>query len=144
MNTPRLTPYLMFNGTCREAMTFYQHCLGGELMVQTFADTPAAAHMPADAQQNVMHSMLTTDDMLLMASDAGMGPVAKGDMVSLSINCHSTEEIQRLFSLLSAGGTVTMPLEDTFWGATFGIFTDRFGIDWMLNYDKPAPDPQVA
>jgi PhnB protein len=137
MNTPRLTPYLMFNGTCREALAFYQQCLGGELMVQAYADTPAAAHMPADAQQNVMHAMLTTSDLLLMASDAGLGPVAKGDMVTLSLNCHSPEEIQQLFGLLSAGGTVTMPLEDTFWGATFGMFTDRFGIDWMLNYDKP-------
>ena len=138
MNTPRLTPYLTFNGTCRAAMTFYQQCLGGELMVQAFADSPAAAHMPPDAQQNVMHSMLTTTDMLLMASDSGMGPVAKGDMVSLSINCGSAQEIQTLFGKLSAGGTVTMDLQDTFWGATFGMFTDQFGIDWMLNYDKPA------
>ncbi|MCC2545924.1 VOC family protein [Hymenobacter sp. BT175] len=137
MSTPRLTPYLTFNGTCREAMTFYQQCLGGELMVQTFEGTPAAEHVAPDALQNVMHSSLTTADMVLMASDAGMGPVSKGDMVSLSINCQSPEEIQRLFELLSAGGTITMPLQDTFWGATFGMFADRFGIDWMVNYDKP-------
>ena len=136
MKTPRLTPYLTFNGTCREAMTFYQQCLGGELQVQTFAETPAAADLPAEAQQNVMHAKLTTADMLLMASDSGLGPAAKGDMVSLSVNCQSPEEIRRLFSQLSAGGTITMDLQDTFWGATFGMFADRFGIDWMLNYDK--------
>ena len=137
MSTSRLTPYLTFNGTCREAMTFYQQCLGGELMVQSFEGTPAAEHVAPEARQNVMHSSLTTPDMLLMASDSGMGPVGKGDMVALSINCQSPEEIQRLFDQLSAGGTITMPLQDTFWGATFGMFADRFGIDWMLNYDKP-------
>lgn len=137
MSTPRLTPYLTFNGTCRQAMSFYQQCLGGELMVQTFEGTPAAEHVGPEALQNVLHSALTTADMVLMASDSGMGPVAKGDMVSLSVNCQSPEEIQRLFGLLSAGGTVTMPLQDTFWGATFGMFADQFGIDWMLNYDKP-------
>ncbi len=137
MSTPRLTPYLTFNGTCRQAMTFYQQCLGGELMVQSFEGTPAAEHVAPEALQNVMHSSLTSADLVLMASDSGMGPVSKGDMVSLSINCQSPEEIQRLFDLLSAGGTVTMPLQDTFWGATFGMFADQFGIDWMLNYDKP-------
>lgn len=137
MSTPRLTPYLTFNGTCRQAMSFYQQCLGGELMVQTFEGTPAAEHVGPEALQHVLHSALTTADMVLMASDSGMGPVAKGDMVSLSVNCQSPEEIQRLFGLLSAGGTVTMPLQDTFWGATFGMFADQFGIDWMLNYDKP-------
>ncbi|QIX61903.1 VOC family protein [Hymenobacter lutimineralis] len=137
MSTPRLTPYLTFNGNCRQAMAFYQQCLGGELMVQTFEGTPAAEHVAPEALQNVMHSALTTADMVLMASDSGLGPVAKGDMISLSVNCQSPEEIQRLFSLLSAGGTITMPLQDTFWGATFGMFADQFGIDWMLNYDKP-------
>ncbi|WP_139924909.1 VOC family protein [Hymenobacter sp. DG01] len=136
MNTPCLTPYLTFNGNCRQAMSFYQQCLGGELMVQLFEGTPAAEHVAPDVLQNVLHSSLTKPDLVLMASDSGMGAVAKGDMVSLSINCQSLEEIQRLFAQLSVGGTVTMPLQDTFWGATFGMFTDQFGIDWMLNYDK--------
>jgi PhnB protein len=142
MNTPRLTPYLTFNGNCREAMTFYQQCFGGELMVQTMEGTPAAEHVAPEARHNVLHSILTTDDMLLMASDSGLGPAAKGDMVSLSFNCQSPEEIQRLFDVLSVGGTVTMALQDTFWGATFGMFADQFGIDWMLNYDKPKPAQQ--
>jgi PhnB protein len=137
MNPPRLTPYLTFNGNCRQAMTFYQQCLGGELMVQAFEDTPAAAQVAPEARQNVMHSMLTTPDLVLMASDSGLGPAAKGDMVSLALNCQSPDEIRHLFDRLSVGGTITMPLQDTFWGATFGMFADQFGIDWMLNYDKP-------
>ncbi|SHJ36954.1 PhnB protein [Hymenobacter daecheongensis DSM 21074] len=138
MKTPSIYPYLAFDGTCREAMTFYQQCLGGELMIQPFADSPAAEGMPAEAQQGVLHSTLTTDSFTLMASDAGMQKIVKGNMVSLSLDCGSPAEIQRLFAQLSAGGTVTMPLEDTFWNATFGMCTDRFGIDWLLNYDKPA------
>ena len=137
MQTPRLTPYLIFNGNCRQAMTFYQQCLGGELMVQTYEGTPATEQVGPEVLQNVLHSSLTTADMVLLASDSGLGPAAKGDMVSLSLNCQSPEEIQRLFEQLSVGGTVTMPLQDTFWGATFGMFADQFGIDWMLNYDKP-------
>ena len=138
MSTFQLTPYLTFNGTCRNAMTFYQQCLGGELMVQTFEGTPAAEQLPAgtDAQQHVLHAVLNTNNLTLMASDAGMQEVTKGTMVSLSLNCTSPEQIQDLFNQLSAGGTVTMPPQDTFWGATFSMFTDQFGIDWMLNYDK--------
>ncbi|TGD78489.1 VOC family protein [Hymenobacter wooponensis] len=138
MSTPQLTPYLAFNGTCRAAMTFYQQCLGGELMIQPFEGTPAAEQLPADAdaQQQVLHAILQNDGFTLMASDAGMQEVTKGNMVSLSLNCTSPEQIQHLFGQLSAGGTITMPLQDTFWGATFGMFIDQFGIDWMLNYDK--------
>ncbi|WP_202910469.1 VOC family protein [Hymenobacter sediminis] len=138
MNMPMLTPYLCFDGTCQEAMTFYQQCLGGELMVQHFAGTPAAEHVAPEAQNGVLHSVLSTDRFTLMASDAGMQKITKGNMVSLSLDCKSEEEITRYFTVLSEGGTVTMPLADTFWGALFGMFTDRFGIDWMVNYDKPA------
>ncbi|QJX46969.1 VOC family protein [Hymenobacter taeanensis] len=140
MNALELIPYLSFNGTCREAMTFYQQCLGGELMIQAFEGTPAAEHMPEEARQGVMHAILKNEAFTLMASDAGMQKITQGNTISLSINCHSAEQIQQLFSQMSAGGTVTMALEDTFWGATFGMFTDQFGINWMLNYDK-EPQP---
>ncbi|MET4105572.1 VOC family protein [Hymenobacter sp. UYP22] len=140
MSTPILTPYLTFNGTCRAAMQFYHECLGGELLIQTFAGTPAAEHMPDGAEHNVLHSSLKADGFLLMASDTGMEPVVQGNSVSLSINCFGPEEIADKFLKLSAGGTVTMPLQDTFWGATFGMFTDQFGINWMLNYDKPTSE----
>lgn len=137
MSAFQIIPYLAFDGTCRDAITFYQQCLGGELMIQSFADSPAGEQMPPEARQGVMHATLKSEEFTLMASDSGMQKITKGNMVSLSVNCTSPEQIQRLFSQLSAGGTITMPLEDTFWGATFGMFTDRFGIDWLLNYDKP-------
>lgn len=132
-----LHPYLVFNGKCREAMAFYQQCLGGELMIQPFAGTPAAEGMEAArAAATVLHAALKKDALLLMASDAGMQPVGKGDMVSLSLQCGSPEEITRLFARLSAGGTVTVPLAEAFWGDTFGMLTDQFGIDWMLSYNQ--------
>ncbi|TGE27326.1 VOC family protein [Hymenobacter metallicola] len=133
-----LTPYLTFNGTCREAMTFYQRCLGGDLQIQNVAGSPAAEHMPAEYHDGVLHAILTNESLVLMASDTGAEPVSKGTMVSLSINCRSEEEITRLYQLLGEGGHITMPLADTFWNAKFGMLTDRFGIDWMLNYDLPA------
>lgn len=136
MNTPQLTPYLCFEGTCREAMTFYHSVLGGELMMQPFAGTPAAEHVGPEGQDGVLHASLSNSHFTLFASDAGMQPISKGNMVSLALNCTSEAEIQAQFARLSEGGTVTMPLADTFWGATFGMFTDRFGIDWMLNFDK--------
>ncbi|MCB2406847.1 VOC family protein [Hymenobacter lucidus] len=143
MNTPYLVPYLTFDGNCREAMSFYQQCLGGELMIQPFADTPAAEYLPANATaDSVLHASLTNGDLLLFGSDSGGQQVTAGNSVSISINCGSETQIADWFEKLSAGGNVTMPLGDTFWGATFGMFTDRFGIAWMLNYDKvPVEQP---
>lgn len=139
MNSLQLNPYLTFGGNCREAMQFYQQCLGGELHIQPFSETPAAAHVPAEAQNGVLHAHLSNGPVVLMASDTGgMHPLSSGNTVSLCVNCTSPEEIADLFAQLSAGGTVGMPLADTFWGATFGTFTDRFGINWMLNYTHPT------
>jgi PhnB protein len=141
MEAPYLTPYLSFEGNCREAMTFYQECLGGELMIQDVAGSPAAEHMSAEAQNGVLHASLTNGNMVLLGSDAGGQKVTRGNTIALSINCSSDEEITTWFRKLSDGGNITMPLEDTFWGAKFGMLTDRFGMDWLLNYDK-APMQQ--
>ncbi|MBC6606149.1 VOC family protein [Hymenobacter sp. BT188] len=136
MKAPYLNPYLSFDGNCREAMTFYQQCLGGELMIQEVAGSPAAEHMPANAQNGVLHASLTTGDIIIFGSDAGGQKITRGNTVSLSLNCSSEEEITTWFQKLAEGGNVTMPLDDTFWGAKFGMLTDRFGMDWLLNYDK--------
>jgi len=135
----RITPYLYFDGNCRDAMNFYRECLGGELYVQTVGDTPAAEHMPPDARQKIMHAALTGGDFVLMASDwMSKAAFSPGNTISLSIHCTSDDEIRTLFAKLSEGGKVTNPLADQFWGATFGMLVDRFGIDWMLNFDKGA------
>ena len=123
-----LQPYLNFNGTTRDAMTFYQQCLGGQLEMQTFAE----AHQGNG--DGIMHAKLTSGPLLIMASDTMEGhPFAQGTNVHLNLDCESVEEIDRLFGALGAGGKVTMPLQDTFWGARFGMLTDKFGVQWMFN-----------
>ena len=131
-----INPYLNFNGNCREAMTFYQACLGGELSLQVVADSPMADRMPAEAQQSILHASLTKGALVLMGSDMAGASLEKGNSVSLSINCSSEEEIKSFFINLAAGGHVRDPLANMFWGALFGALTDKFGINWILNYDK--------
>ena len=125
----QLNPYLSFSGNCQEAMSFYQNFLGGELAMQRFADSPLASHVPAEVQQYIVHSTLTSDALTIMASDAsGMrGPLAVGENVALCLNCSSDEEITRLFITLSEGGSVQDPLAVMFWGSKFGALPDQFG-----------------
>lgn len=134
----QLNAYLRFNGNCREAMTFYHACLGGELTLQTVGESPVASQMPPNMKDNVVHSTLAKDGFVLMASDM-MGPegVVKGNNISLCIIGSSKSEIEPIFAKLSAGGTVSTPLIEEYFG-TFGNFTDRFGIEWMLQANSNA------
>ncbi|AHG88177.1 hypothetical protein J421_0640 [Gemmatirosa kalamazoonensis] len=130
-------PYLNFDGGTREAMTFYHRCLGGELQMQTFAD----AHVPGPpgSEQRVMHARLASGAAVLMASDTMPGHAfTPGNNVHVNVDCDSVDEIERIFAAMSEGATVTMPLQDTFWGARFGMLVDRFGVNWMFNCElKP-------
>jgi PhnB protein len=137
---PQINAYLAFNfnGNCSEAMTFYKECLGGELALQKVGETPAAKEMPPATYDKIMHAALTNGPMLLYASDMmGTGGVVQGNTITLMINCSSEEEIKRLFNKLSAGGKVGHPLKEEFWGSIYGDFSDKFGMRWMLNWDKP-------
>ena len=133
-----INPYLHFDGNCREAFDFYNKCFGGELNIQTIGDSPMAKEMPEKSHNKVMHANLSKDGVTLLLGADMMMPESFtiGDTVSISLNCKSEEEINDLFSKLSSGGKVDHELSEEFWGATFGMFTDKFGIDWMLNYDK--------
>ncbi len=135
----QVNPYLNFNGNTREAMNFYKDCLGGELSIQVVKETPAAANMPPESQDKVMHSSLTVDgNILVLASDMMRDKTNNGNSISLCLNCGSEEEIRRTFKNLSQSGTIGHDLEDTFWGAIFGDLTDKYGIRWMFNYTKPG------
>jgi len=130
--------YLTFDGACREAMTFYAKCLGGELQLVPFSQMPG--EHPPEAKDRLMHARLAKGATLLMASDTMPGtPWRQGDNFSISIQCESAHEIDTLFGSLSEGGKVTMPLADQFWGARFGRLTDKFGIQWMLSFEHPKP-----
>ena len=131
----QINSYITFNGTCRESMTFYKECFGGELNFQTIAGSPIESVCPPDMKESILHSTLIKDgNVLLMGSDMiGPGGYVAGNNVTLSINCISEAEITDLFGKLSAGGEILDPLKVQFWGAWFAVCNDKFGIKWMLN-----------
>lgn len=131
-----INAYLNFNGQTRDAMKFYQECLGGELVMQKISESPMAARMPSEMGAKILHCSLTKDDLVLMASDMLGNNIVKGNSISLCVNCSSDEEINTFFKKLSAGGNIVEPLHQSFWGATFGSLTDKFGITWIFNYSK--------
>ena len=130
-------PYLSFDGNCREAMTFYQRCLGGELAFQTVGESPLSDHMPAQMKDCILHSTLTRGPMVLMGSDmVPQSGLVKGNAVSLSLQCTSEADIRDIYQQLSDGGHADHPIELSFWGALFGDLTDRYGNHWLLIYEK--------
>ncbi len=136
-NMKNINAYLTFNGNCREAMTFYKDCLGGELKFMTFGESPMESG-PND-KGRIMHANLVHNNAVLMASDTMTNnSVSTGGNFSISVDCENEQEIETHFNAMALGGKVTMPLQDTFWGARFGMLTDKFGIQWMFNYDKPG------
>jgi PhnB protein len=130
---PTFNPYLNFNGNCADAMGFYKSVLGGELDIQRFADTPQM-QVPEEQKQLVIHAMLKSDSGIIMASDGGPEhPVTFGNSVHLSLNGSDESLLTKYFNGLAEGGKIDMPLARQFWGDTFGMLTDKFGIHWMVN-----------
>ncbi len=137
MNTTQVNTYLTFNGKCREAMQFYKDCLGGELMLQTVAESPLADKMPKQMKDAILHSTLTNGALIIMGSDmVDNNRLIKGNAVSLMLNCSNEEDIKKYYVNLSEDGEATHPLENTFWGALFGSLTDKYGNQWLLNFNK--------
>lgn len=134
-----LNPYLNFDGKTEEAFNFYKSVFGGEFEVlQRIKEMPGGDQYPANEQNRVMHVSLPIGKSgTLMGSDTlpSMGhTLNQGNNVHLAISPDSEQEAKRLFDGLSAGGKVVMPLEKTFWGALFGMFSDKYGVLWMVNY----------
>ena len=131
--TSLLNPYLTFDGNAREAMEFYRSVFGGELTLSTFAELQGADD-PAD-QDKIMHSQLMTDNGLtLMASDTPSSmEYNPGSNYSISLSGDDDAELRGYWEKLSEKGTVTMPLEKAPWGDSFGMCTDRYGVNWMVN-----------
>ena len=135
-----LNPYLNFNGKTEEAFNFYKSVFGGEFaMVQRINETPFADKMPANERNRIMHISLPIGSTVLMGSDI---LESQGHKLSVGNNCHininadNRTEADKIFKGLSAGGNVTMPLADAFWGAYFGMVTDKFGVQWMVNCEQ--------
>lgn len=135
-----IIPYLNFNGNAKEALAFYEKALNGKVAYsQTFAD----ANMAQDEsmKDKILHAVFEAGSLKFMVSDCPPGvSVSSGDQVSLSLNFQDLETIEKTFAALADGGQVTMPLQDTFWGARFGMTKDKYGIHWMFNHDKPKAE----
>ncbi len=131
----KLIPYIHFGGNAEEAMNFYEKVLGGNITsIQRYGDSP----MPSDEdyRQKVMHGQLTFGDNLIMISDVFKGQEISTDgNIHLSVDVLETEQIDTVFNKMAEGGKVTMPLQDTFWGARFGMLKDKFGVNWMFNQE---------
>jgi len=136
--------YLTFNGNTEEAFNFYKSVFGGDFSyLGRYKDMPPTEDCPTPSEEEgnkIMHiSLPISKETVLMASDSNSsfgGEVVMGTNFSISINAETKEEADKLFNSLSVGGQVTMPLSDTFWGAYFGMFIDKFGINWMINFDE--------
>lgn len=134
--------YLNFNGTTEEAFRFYQSVLGGEFtMIQRFRDTEGVGELSEEDGEKIMHIGLPIGNNVLMGTDTleSMGQMlTMGNNAYISINADSKEEADRLYYGLSEGGKVEMELADAFWGSYFGSFTDRYGMQWMIEYAYPT------
>lgn len=139
---PLTNVYLNFNGNCEEAFNFYKSVFGGEFnYVGRFKDMPPQEGMPPLSNEmgnQIMHiSLPTSKETMIMGSDTGGWgpPFVQGNNFSISITTATKEEADKLFNGLSAGGNITMPMADAFWGDYFGMFTDKFGINWMVSFN---------
>jgi PhnB protein len=132
----RLTPYLMFNGTCEEALNFYVRTIGGEIKNLSRYEGSPAESMSAN-KKDVMHAVFEGNGIALMASDGSQKEsVENRGNVHLCLDFNDPNAMANVFNALGEGGKITMPLQDTFWGARFGMLTDKFGINWMFNSES--------
>ena len=137
----KLDTYLKFDGNCREAFEFYRSVFNGEfLSLLTFGDGPPDMGVAPEYLDRIMHVSLPIGASVLMGSDAAPGfgpPFVSGSNFSISIHAGSREKADSILANLSAGGSVTMPLQDTFWGSYFGTLTDKFGVNWQIDHSPP-------
>ena len=136
-----LKPYIIFKGNCEEAINYYQDKLNGKILIKSkYADSP----MDVDEEQKnkIVHCEFQFDGNMFMAADCmADSDIHNGNNISMSVGSPDLTKIKEWFSNLSQDGKVIMPLEDQFWGATFGMLVDKFGISWMFNCPKEGAYP---
>jgi len=134
----KVTPYLLFNGQCEEALRTYERVLGGKIVASfTFGDSPMAKQHPQMANK-IMHARLDIGDQMILGSDCPPEYFEKPQGTSICVEIDTVEEAERVFKELSEGGNVKMPIQETFWARRYGQLTDRFGTPWMINVSQPA------
>jgi PhnB protein len=136
----KISPYLNFDGNAEQAIKLYENVLGAKVeTLSRFGDMPDSKATP-DAKNRVLHALLRVGADAIMVSDTMPGmPFAVGTNVHLSLDFADVADMTSKFEALANGGQVAMPLQDTFWGARFGMLTDPFGIHWMFNCEQKKP-----
>jgi PhnB protein len=131
-----LNVYLNFNGDCEEALNYYKEALNGTIQhISYFKDAPMPS--PETHKNKVMHATLSFGSSVIMASDGMPDHKIKfGENVSLNLNFTEEAEMEKVYKKMASGGKEVMPLQDTFWGARFGMCVDKFGVNWMFNCEK--------
>jgi len=130
--------YLHFDGTCAQAFALYEKVFGVKApMAMTYGQSPMGTQTPTGMKDKIMHTRIQIGNTLLMGSDAPPDRFRKPQGFSVSYNCDTPEEADRVFNALSAGGQITMPIQETFWAQRFAMFTDTFGTPWMVSCEKP-------
>lgn len=136
---PATMPHLHFKGDCRDAFEFYAATLGGRIVfAMTYGEAPGAERVPAGTRDQIAHARLDLGCEALLGCDVPAERYEKPQGFNLMANAEHPADAERLFARLSEGGTVTMPVQETFWAHRFGMCTDRFGTPWMVNCAKPA------
>lgn len=138
-----VNPYIAFRGNCREAIDFYKAAIGAEeVYAQTYGNSPMSEMGQPDA---IMHCTIKIGDSnVMMCDDFHTEGLSTNGNISLAIGLNDVEKARQMFDALSDGGTVTMPLDKTFWAEAFGTLTDKFGINWMVNCDAPHDADKTA
>jgi PhnB protein len=130
----QVTPYLNFNGDCEAAFRFYERVLGGKIeAMMTHGESPIAGEVPPNWHSRILHARLVIGDAVLMASDSPPEMYQQPQGLFVSIGLQDVADAERIFQALAEGGSVTMPIEKTFWAERFGMLVDRYGIPWMIN-----------
>ncbi|MDD7887691.1 VOC family protein [Flavivirga sp. 57AJ16] len=132
----QIITYLTFNGNCKEAMEFYQKCLGGELEVQTVSETPEGDKFPNNFEKLVVNASLKKDHILLMGTDLRDGDLVTGNTVSILIDSTDEDQIRDYYKKLERDGTATHPLKKNHWNELFGGLTDQYGHQWLFHCKK--------
>lgn len=133
-----INAYLLFDGQCEEAFKLYAKVLGGKIdAMMTHEGTPAAEGVPKEWLKKILHARMSFSGSILMASDAPPGRYQRPQGFSVNITASTPADAERIYNALTPGGTITMPLAETFWALKFGMFVDKFGTPWMINCERP-------
>jgi PhnB protein len=133
----RVNTHLSFNGQCEDAFRFYAECLDAKLEIMlTYGESQMASQVPAEFQSRILHTSLATAQDTITGADEWPADAATAKGFTMSLNFTDAPETERIFHALAKGGTITLPLQKTFWTPLFGMLTDRFGIPWMVNLQQ--------